>query len=457
MESSPVTRIVPQSSSEVLHLSRSSSQHSLAHISSGPLPTRHSATQTGETKSESLKRLPKWRRSSRLRKSVAVMERSPEMKQRIYRGTSKPSGLDNLGFSTESRTRIRSNLSECDPRDLELRRGPCSASELGASEHLAMMNQRHAHSLDNLLDKPDRQDFLLKYRQVSGDLRNAISGDLRTIGHQSQTSENYLQPRDMLIPKSKESSMIMSKAMRKEKRKSKARESTVPNNGDGILVPALGEMRLEPPYCYDNQGMDDSPRAAAEYIEQSAGTWEVPQAPLATQECDLSPVPTQGLYPRLHQYNASYRRATLQIASSPKLPRTSTRLSLPRPAPPPKPKPDVIHAGPQGIYRPVPDAGSSYARQSDPGDTGGLHEPVYTIAGPGPLRRYPAPLQRSATQRASCHSSVGTVDSGRWSMPPAPRPMLPSQNSSQPAQDPTRCVKQVLINWQQPVLKFVPL
>ena len=423
-----MTRIVPQSSSEVLHLSRSSSQHSLSHISSGPLPTKHSATQTGELRSESLKRLPRWKRNSRLRKSVAVMERSPELKQRIYGIANKPFGLDNPGFSTEieSRPRIRSNVSECDPRDLEeLRKGPCSASELGASNHLAALNMRHTHSLDNLLDKADRQEFLLKYRQVSGDLRNAVSGDLKTVGQSEREVDPVAQRKDssMLI-KSKDSSMIMSKAMRKEKRKSRVRESLMPSSSETMLAPALRRMKLETPHCYVNQGMEHSPRAAGPASDPPMGIWEIPQAPLASQECDLSPVPAQSLYPRLHQYNASYRRATLQLAASPKLPRTSTRLSLPRPAPPPKPsRVDQIHAGPQGTYRPVHDAGISVYMEGG----GVLQEPVYTIAGPGPLRRYPAPLQRSAVQRASCHSSAGTVDSGRWSMPPAPRPMGGSQ------------------------------
>merc|ERR1719189_1704339 len=367
MESSPVTRIVPQSSSEVLHLSRSSSQHSLSHISSGPLPTKHSATQTGEMRSESLKRLPRWKRSSRLRKSVAVMERSPELRQRIY-GTVN-SGLDNPGFSTEnvSRPRIRSNVSECDPRDLELRRGPCSASELGASDEVATLNMRHTHSLDNLLDKTERQEFLMKYRQVSGDLRNAVSGDLRIAGRREQELDHAVQPKDSsMLPNSKDSSIIMFKAMRKEKRKSRVRETTaMPCSSEITLAPALRRMKLEASHCYDNQGMEHSPRAAdsTKTSGDPTGIWEVPKAPLASQECDLSPVPTQSLYPRLHQYNTSYRRATLQLAASPKLPRTSTRLSLPRPAPPPKPRADAVHVGSQGTYRAMHDTGMVASRQ----------------------------------------------------------------------------------------------
>ena len=368
--------------------------------------------------------MPRWKRSSRLRKSVAVMERSPELRQRIY-GTVN-SGLDNPGFSTEnvSRPRIRSNVSECDPRDLELRRGPCSASELGASDEVATLNMRHTHSLDNLLDKTERQEFLMKYRQVSGDLRNAVSGDLRIAGRREQELDHAVQPKDSsVLPNSKDSSIIMSKAMRKEKRKSRVRETTaMPCSSEITLAPALRRMKLEASHCYDNQGMEHSPRAAdsTKTSGDPTGIWEVPKAPLASQECDLSPVPTQSLYPRLHQYNTSYRRATLQLAASPKLPRTSTRLSLPRPAPPPKPRADAVHVGSQGTYRAMHDTGMVASRQ-----IGGVlpQEPVYTIAGPGPLRRYPAPLQRSAVQRASCHSSAGTVDSGRWSMPPAPRPM----------------------------------
>ena len=126
-----------------------------------------------------------------------------------------------------------------------------------------------------------------------------------------------------------------------------------------------------------------------------------PRAPLASQECDLSPV-TSSFLARHHQYNSSYRLATLQPATPRALPRTSTRLSLARPHPPPKPE----------------------------------LEPVYTLAGPGPLRRYPAPrpepsLYRGGQGRASSHSAT-TVDSGVYSLPPTHRREPPPPSAALP-------------------------
>jgi hypothetical protein len=309
MESSPVTRIVPQAQSEVLHLGRSASGRSLTSIpSASSWPTRSSATQTETARPEggSLKRLPRWKRSSRLRKSVAVMERSPE----------RPGGRDNGGFAGS----------------------PGEEAEPGGA-------LRHTPSLDNLLERGrDREQFLLKYRQVSGDLRAGpdLVAEARAGGR--------------------------ARPGRKDRRRTRG-ASSAPSL-------ALRGMRLEEatPHAYDNPGMEVSPRA-----------------PLARQECDLSPVGGMQAFPRQHQYNSSYRLATLQ-PSSPRLPRTSTRLSLARPAAPPRPL-----------------------------------EPVYTVAGPGPLRRYPAParrpdLSRGAPGRASSlsHQSQATVDSGRFSLPPGP-------------------------------------
>ena len=335
MESSPVTRIVPQAHSEVLHLSRSCSSRSLAHISSGPLPTRCSGTQTEDgqqPRASSLKRVPRWKRSSRLRKSVAVMEAAPLI-----------SGRDNPGYSGS-------------PPGQEQGRRLCSASVLPGSSHPEALRQ--GHSLDNLLDREqERRQFLLKYRQVSGDLRRG--GDLVA---EARMGEELA------------------------KRERSPKES-------GALTPALRRMRLEEaaPHCYDNPGLE-----------------QTPQAPLASQECDLSPVSQP--FQRNTVYNSSYRLATLQPSQptlppsqpAPRLPRTSTRLSLAKPQPPPKPKE------------------TAYAR-SLPARQEPKSEAVYTIAGPGPLRRYGAPL------RASGRSVATTVDSGRSSLAPevrAPPPAL---------------------------------
>ena len=96
MEESPITRIVPQKENEVLHLQRSASSRSFTHIPNS-WEVRSIATQTqGENKDKteansSLKRLPKWKRNSRLRKSIAVMESPPE-KRAVF-------GMDNKGFN----------------------------------------------------------------------------------------------------------------------------------------------------------------------------------------------------------------------------------------------------------------------------------------------------------------------------------------------------------------------
>ena len=98
----------------MLHLSRSYSGRSLCHIPSGPLATRHSGTQTDSStaatvparprsesgRSDSLKRPPRWKRSSRLRKSVAVMEGEVRLNVREGRELGRE-GRENPGFSVE--------------------------------------------------------------------------------------------------------------------------------------------------------------------------------------------------------------------------------------------------------------------------------------------------------------------------------------------------------------------
>jgi len=166
-------------------------------------------------------------------------------------------------------------------------------------------------------------------------------------------------------------------------------------------------------------------------------------APLASQECDLSPVPTA--FNRHNAYNTSYRMATNQPATpSHRLPRTSTKLSLP--------KQDMIKVRAEPyMTQDMQMAQSAY-------HTLPVQEPVYTVAGPGPLRRFtvPAPppalsthplphrrarqsvppplssldslppsLSRASTARASLYSQL-TQDSGHYSqastrLPPPPQ------------------------------------
>ncbi len=80
MHEDPITRIVPQKQSETLHLRRRNTR-----LVVPPAPpswdTRSIATQTSVEEQECAKRQPRWRRSSRQRKSIAVMEFSDEGKK----------------------------------------------------------------------------------------------------------------------------------------------------------------------------------------------------------------------------------------------------------------------------------------------------------------------------------------------------------------------------------------
>merc|ERR1719435_566156 len=99
-------------------------------------------------------------------------------------------------------------------------------------------------------------------------------------------------------------------------------------------------------------------------------------APLASQECDLSPVPT--VFNRHASYNTSYRMATNQ-PNTPhhKLPRTSTKLSLGRQ------EMMKVRAEPYKSLR-------QNVQQQPPPHT---QEPLYSVAGPGPLKRFTVPQQ----------------------------------------------------------------
>ena len=136
----------------MLHLSRSYSGRSLGHIPCGPLATRHSGTQTDSStaerprsesgRSDSLKRPPRWKRSSRLRKSVAIMEGEGRLDVREGREPDRE-GRDNPGFrelGTEGRelgTEGRDNPGfSVSPREHGRERRLYSATELPSHEQV---------------------------------------------------------------------------------------------------------------------------------------------------------------------------------------------------------------------------------------------------------------------------------------------------------------------------------
>jgi len=392
MESSPVTRIVPQAETETLHFSRSGSSRSLSHITCNY--TRTAGTQTDtetdsqmdttaptttNTKSETMKRVPKWKRSSRLRKSIAVME-SPDREGGMA-PTNTPAlsvfqpcrednaergggGRDNPGYTSSPSVRQ-----------------VFSTSSLPSNAPVPTLQP--SHSLDNLLEREkEDNDFMLKYRQVSGDLR--ASQDLMVQAREEEErmvmegrGRSFSLGHSSTRDKVRDRSVIESKTVRKEKRKSKIRDQSH-DRGTG-LTPALRKVRLDrESYCYTNMAMDTS----MDRVEGMMGK----VAPLASQECDLSPVPT--VFNRHASYNTSYRMATNQ-PNTPhhKLPRTSTKLSLARQemmkvrAEPYKSEQDFQHQQPLAPQ-----------------------EPLYTVAGPGPLRRFTAPQTHTLPHRRARHS-----------------------------------------------------
>jgi len=455
MESSPVTRIVPQAETETLHFSRSGSSRSLSHIPAGY--TRTAGTQTDtetdtpmdtttSTKSESLKRLPKWKRSSRLRKSIAVME-SPDATGGLAPANSPhcpagnepvgTTGMDNPGFASSP------------PLPIPRGRQVFSTSSLPGPVTVSL---QPSNSLDNLLEreKVDKNDFMLKYRQVSGDLR--ASQDLMVLAKEEEEKRREGRGRSYSMSQARgrdrpvrDRSVIESKTVRKEKRKSKLRDQSC-DQGTG-LTPALRRVRLErESYCYTNMAMDTSIDKVVDEMGRVA--------PLAKQECDLSPVPAP--FSRHTAYNTSYRMATNQPATpSHRLPRTSTKLSLAR-----QPE-DFMNVRAEPFL--CEDTGIQV--QPPP-----YQEPVYTVAGPGPLRRFtvprqqqPAPhhtlphrravrqshhptvppplssldslppsLSRASTARASLYSQL-TQDSGHYSQTSARLPPPPTQLTRSPS------------------------
>ena len=276
---------------------------SLSHISSSCTRTAGTQTDTEQDVSQDSIKRPKWRRFNRQRKSSS--------------DESRTSGKDNYGYTS---------------------------SPPGLS---------HGLSLDNLLqqESSEKNNFLLKYRQVSGDLRGSqelVDMDEHP-DNEARSDFPRTRTRSMSYNSFKEKSVrdrsiIESKTVRKEKRKSRYRDGSGERPGTS-LTPALRRVKLERDnFCYSNRGMDTSDEAGGGQ-----------KAPLAAQECDLSPVPA---LTRHSNYNASYRLATSQ-----QLPRTSTKLAL--------------NSRPEPVRK-----------------VQSTTEPVYTVAGPGPIRRFTVPSVR---------------------------------------------------------------
>jgi hypothetical protein len=309
---------------------------------------------------------------------------------------------------------------------------------------------RGCSSVDNLLEHRQQEDFMLKYRQVSGDLRSSC--DLVQLARQQE-----LETRDR--------SCIASKAVRKEKKKKRRwRNMSADRLVDDSSWSRSRPYNYQPEYCneeveeydrlarhcYVNPGLVSSP------LVSPSGNNKENLAPLAHQEiCDLSPVvPPGGInnscFNRHSKYNNSYRLATnhpatplQRLVGAQQLPRTSTQISLDpvhvggnqpttkhhllrgRPMAPPETADDCLYVRAEPYLcnsSTASRATSSYA--PDPMKYR-EEEAVYTRPGPvGPLQRYTVsgiqvgsetvPLHRHSAARAS-RSSQATVDSGRYS------------------------------------------
>ena len=175
MDENPVTRIVPQRGNEILHLSRPVSRmstctaplSSAASLRSSVWDSRSIATQTSDEEDREKVRKPRWKsRNSRQRKSIAVMETNQE---------------------TMNLTR-------------RFRSSSCST------------NFRSSSSMENMLDSND-QKFLQRYNQLA-DIQPRRRYSMASL---PQTEDNKkMSPSDHVI---------LSKTVRKEKRKQRERRS----------------------------------------------------------------------------------------------------------------------------------------------------------------------------------------------------------------------------------------
>jgi hypothetical protein len=317
VDTSPITRIVPQKDHEVLHIKRSYSGRSLLHIPSNSTDwaTKTTSTQTEVLKEESsassLKRLPRWKRTSRFRKSIAIMDTQKNRKVVDIGNMDTGSGLTNHGFVD---TPSVGNISMHPTGG----RANLRSESVGSSvEPSSNRNMRGFSSVDNLLDKEKEfeEEFMLKYRQVSGDLRGSCD-----LVQASRTSDD---PRYL----------IQSKTVRKEKKKRRYRGSSEDRQGGYATDSEIvydSRSRNDISEVNERYWQDNRPRrhcSSSNILEKESFSLH---APLAMDETvDLSPVP----FDRNNKYNASYRMATNQPATPlgrSALPRTSTKIKLPQ-------------------------------------------------------------------------------------------------------------------------------
>ena len=414
VEESPVTRIVPQKEHETLHIKRSWSGRSLSHIPTD-WATKTTATQTDtqEQNSSSLKRIPKWKRAGRFRKSIAVMETQDRRRSSSTSTSgSESGGIINGAFRD---TPVSNNPGGGHPRVQARTRQLYSSSDL--PNPAASVPIRGYSSVDNLLDRENQfeEQFMMKYKQVSGDLRSSC--DLVDLSRRNET---------------KDRSFIESKAVRKEKKKKRFRNSSTDRLGYDTDndVKYSDHFMLEESlqHCYINRGMEGSPGHGTN------------PAPLASHDIsELSPVP----FSRHTKYNASYRLATNQPATPAQrfsIPRTSTQIDLQHKNNNNNEVPKSNHLTPGDcLYvRAEPynclnsDVSNSLASER----LG--RENIYTRSGAGPIQRYsaqttqkprtnlainprkpldnlrPDTFNRNTAHRAS-RVSQATVDSGRYS------------------------------------------
>ena len=182
MDENPVTRIVPQRGNEILHHlpPRAASRTSVAatlplssatSLRSSVWDSRSIATQTSDE--EEMKRKPRWKRSSRQRKSIAVMETNQETMNLTRR------------FRSSSCSTMRSN------------------------------------SMENVLDSKD-QRFLQKYNQFDYQQQDQQQQPPRRRYSMASLPTGASSTK---ISTSPPDNMILSKTVRKEKRKQRERRS----------------------------------------------------------------------------------------------------------------------------------------------------------------------------------------------------------------------------------------
>ena len=182
----PVTRIVPQKESETLHLQRRTRHRSLSRTSCyTPIPsdldTRSIATQTSQeaentnNASAACRRLPRWKRSSRQRKSIAVME---------FPTSQEGSSRENM--------RVRDSLAV----DGNISKGYSSLDNL-LDEENSFLKRYHKISATNDLTRLAEDNVIFsktvrkeKKKQERIKKERAASMDRLSIGRSSQVNHN---------------------------------------------------------------------------------------------------------------------------------------------------------------------------------------------------------------------------------------------------------------------------